>query len=720
MAYNKGLKYNDQTFNFAIALTGTEAPTTSTEGVIGQPFFVITNNKIASMYVCTNVADTTYTWGKVSLGENGIKYVTQTLTDAQKKQARTNIGAGTSSFSGSYNDLTNKPNIPAATVIDTTLSKSGQAADAKAAGDAIGKKIDKAQGTGNAGKILGIGADGNVTPQDKPVQALAGASAPTTTMAGVVGQEYYVIANGEVTEMYVCTAVANGTYTWGKVSLGENGIKYVTQALTDAQKKQARTNIGAGTSNFSGSYNDLSNKPNIPAATVIDTTLTKSGQAADAKAAGDAIDKKLDKAQGTGNAGKILGIGADGNVTPQDKPVQALEGDAAPTTATAGVVGQEYYVIADGEVTEMYVCTAVANGTYTWGKAEFGAEIDDTSTEPTKVWSAEKCNQLSKEISNLEGFVLGTANLKSWKEVQELIRAGFAPKILKVGDQLECQRDGVKLTWDIIGLDCDTPVNPGLTHSMTLQLHDGWKLLQFDAVEALYYCETELAAGTYNFTLLAGYDTTYGGGKTYSFTLANAVPAGGVIMFPWEYHKQAAETKISTYASRGSTTVIESVSVTEGANGTSLGTADGKSANMNHTHRIRYGSNKYSTSAMRQLLNSDAAAGKVWTPQTIYDRPPAWAATQNGFLAGLDPDFLAVVADVKKRTALNTITDGGGYEDTVEKFFLLSCSEVYAGLENSVNEGNPYPYYSDFSDLSAAGSGEDGNRIKYMDGVANY
>ena len=550
--------------------------------------------------------------------------------------------------------------------------------------------------------------------------ALTGTEAPTTSTEGVPGQPFFVITNNKIVSMYVCTNVADTTYTWGKVSLGENGIKYVTQTLTDAQKKQARTNIGAGTPNFSGSYNDVSNKPNIPAATVIDTTLTKSGQAADARAAGDSIGKKLDKAQGVENAGMILGVNEDGNVTPQDKQVQALAGVSAPTTATAGVVGQEYYVIANGEVTEMYVCTAVANGTYTWGKAEFGAEIDDTSTEPTKVWSAEKCNQLSKEISNLEGFVLGTANLKSWKEVQELIRAGLAPKILKVGDQFECQRDGVKLTWDIIGLDCDTPVNPGLTHSMTLQLHDGWKSLQFDAAEALYYCETELAAGTYNFTLLAGYDTTYGGGKTYSFTLANAVPAGGVIMFPWGYKKQAAETKISTYASRESTTVIESVSVTEGANGTSLGTADGKSANMNHTHRIRYGSNKYSTSAMRQLLNSDAAAGKVWTPQTIYDRPPTWAATQNGFLAGLDPDFLAVVADVKKRTALNTVTDGGGYEDTVEKFFLLSRSEVYAGLENSVNEGNPYPYYSDFSDLSAAGSGEDGNRIKYMDGVAKY
>lgn len=42
--------------------------------------------------------------------ESAVKYTTsQDLTDAQRQQARTNIGAGTSSFSGSYNDLTDKP-----------------------------------------------------------------------------------------------------------------------------------------------------------------------------------------------------------------------------------------------------------------------------------------------------------------------------------------------------------------------------------------------------------------------------------------------------------------------------------------------------------------------------------------------------------------------------------------------------------------------------------
>lgn len=95
----------------------------------------------------------------------------------------------------------------------------------------------------------------------------------------------------------------------------KDAVTYTAQTLTNAQKAQARANIGAGTSNFSGSYKDLNDQPNIPAATVIDTTLTKSGQAADAKTAGDAIEKKLDKAQGTDNAGKFLVVGADGNIT---------------------------------------------------------------------------------------------------------------------------------------------------------------------------------------------------------------------------------------------------------------------------------------------------------------------------------------------------------------------------------------------------------------------
>lgn len=46
-----------------------------------------------------------------------------------------------------------------------------------------------------------------------------------------------------------------------------NAIKTTQQSLSDTQKAQARTNIGAGTSSFDGNYSSLSGKPTIPSNT---------------------------------------------------------------------------------------------------------------------------------------------------------------------------------------------------------------------------------------------------------------------------------------------------------------------------------------------------------------------------------------------------------------------------------------------------------------------
>ena len=322
-------------------------------------------------------------------------------------------------------------------------------------------------------------------------------------------------------------------------------------------------------------------------------------------------------------------------------------------------------------------------------------------------------NALLAAIASNNGGIV----VKSWKDIQAIVRLGLASKVFHIGDQLVCNKGDKQLVWDIIGFDHDVPADAQFKHSMTIQLHDLLpSAMQFDGTEALFYCETELAAGTYHFTLLADYDTAYGGGKSYQFTLTKAVPAGGVIMFPWSYQKQASTVLVSTYESRTATTAIESVAVTEGTGGTALDTL----GECNHTHRIRYGSNNWKQSAMRQFLNSKGAAGAFWTPQTNFDRPPTWNSSTAGFLSDLDEDFLEVVGEVTKRTVLNTVCDGGGYEDLTEKFFLISRSEAYAGNESSIEEGTPYEYYSLGSDLSAAGTGDDSNRIKYRGGSATY
>lgn len=334
---------------------------------------------------------------------------------------------------------------------------------------------------------------------------------------------------------------------------------------------------------------------------------------------------------------------------------------------------------------------------------------------------AEKMDTQNILLAGILSAQEGSIKPTGWADVQALVRSGLASKVFSIGDQLVCKKGETTLVWDVIGIDHDEPTDKQFTHSMTLQLHDCLSAtMQYDAPEALYYAETELAAGTYCFTI-QDYDATYGGNKTYNFTLTNPVPAGGQITFGWSYQTQAANAKITTYASKTSTVAIEQVSVNVGSAGISLGTTDGNSPNVNHIHRVRYGSNNPLENAMRQFLNSNKAAGAVWTPQTNYDRPPSWAATTAGFMNGLDSDFLAVLGKTHKVTCLNTVTDGGGSVTTDDTFFLLSRREVYCGNEvASVIEGEPYPYYSDYSDYTSANTGEDKNRIKYRNGTAQW
>lgn len=264
-------------------------------------------------------------------------------------------------------------------------------------------------------------------------------------------------------------------------------------------------------------------------------------------------------------------------------------------------------------------------------------------------------------------------------------------------------------------------------YGMILQSEKLLYNLQNDNTEAFYYAASALPAGTYHVTLGDNYDVPNGGGATYQFTLTKEVPAGGQIVWPWAYNQQAANARISTYASGSDRTALESgVAVTAGTGGTDLGTvliAVQESAGLNSIHRMRYGSNKWSESAMRQHLNSAKVAGQVWSPQSHWDRPPSWDASTAGFMHGLDPEFVKICADVELLTALSTAAGdtsttegsaGTGYETTVDKYFLPSRPEVFGGSDNASDKGDAWQYYSANSDKSsqANNSGADSNRIK--------
>lgn len=313
----------------------------------------------------------------------------------------------------------------------------------------------------------------------------------------------------------------------------------------------------------------------------------------------------------------------------------------------------------------------------------------------------------------------------TWSGIRSIVRAGKAAEyFIPHGTQLAAEKSGAGLVFDVLGIDHDTPSSTRYTHSMTLQLHDQFPTaMQFDAPEAFYYCEEGLAAGTYYFTIDSTYDPTNNDLSAYQFTLTQSVPAGGQLTFPWASGK-ASVVKVISFASATSTTVIERVGVSEGTDGQGLGTltiAGDFTNNLNSIERVRYGSNNYHESAIRQWLNSAMPAGQVWTPQTKWDRPPAWAANVAGFMYGMDADFLTVIGKTHILVSRNTVCDGGGYDEMDDYFFLLSRCEVYTGNETSgAVEGSPYPYYSDYSDLSVPGVGADSNRIKYRNRMAQY
>lgn len=307
----------------------------------------------------------------------------------------------------------------------------------------------------------------------------------------------------------------------------------------------------------------------------------------------------------------------------------------------------------------------------------------------------------------------GTA-ITDYKTLQMLCRRGLASTVLSVGDQIGVTRGSETIVFDVIGFDHDTPADPQFTHSITLQMHDCMAGTQYSAPQAMYYAETELAAGTYNVTPATGWSGGMGNGKTYQFTLTKSVPAGGQIVWNGAYDKDPLNYKIYTYSGPTSTAVIETATPTVGSDGTALTT-------LNTAQRMCCGSNNWQDSAMRQWLNSSAAAGSVWTPKTNYDRPPSWASSSAGLLNGMDDEFLSILGKCTKRTAKNTVNEGGGYTDTEDLFFLLSRSEIFAGVEVSgVDEGAVYPYYQNYSDYTAANAGADSNRIKYRSNAAQW
>ena len=327
---------------------------------------------------------------------------------------------------------------------------------------------------------------------------------------------------------------------------------------------------------------------------------------------------------------------------------------------------------------------------------------------PTK----EQMDVMNENLAKIAAAVGSQVDISTWKGIQKAVRSGIAKDILPVGTQLAVNHSvyGTRL-FDVVAHDYLKSIHDENAHTMTIQQHDLLPNTQFDASEAFYYAEAELPVGTYNFTLATAY--SYWAEGTYQFTLTNPVPKGGQLDISGYVDTAMTALQVRSYANQTTTSTTESVAITAGSGGTNLGTFG---EGLNHSSRVSYGSNNYKESAIRQFLNSSAAKGSVWTPQTKFDRPPSWLTSLAGYKNGLDQDFLAVVGKVVLPCSANntyeapdsSIAKGAKYTLN-DEFYLASAMEIFNTNSDVADDSKVFPFYE--------GAGNT-DRIKYRDGAA--
>ena len=307
--------------------------------------------------------------------------------------------------------------------------------------------------------------------------------------------------------------------------------------------------------------------------------------------------------------------------------------------------------------------------------------------------------------------------VQTWKGFKDICTAGAARRYFAIGDQFQCKKGTTTITWDLVHIGN----NEDGSNYVVLYAHDLLSVISFCERQAAFYATSAIPAGTYHFnpslTGMSGQWANDEWKKTMQFTTTVEIPKGGQIALSgaidWNnyYKPWTSGIKIATYSGPTSSTALETITPTEGSDGTDLATL----GEINCSQRMSWGSNNWKESDMRQYLNADGAVSSWWTAQTPFSRIPG-AAAKIGFMNDIDADFLDVISKVKLKTDRNTVTEGGGQDTTVDKFFLPARANLNCGnADESAPESSViFDYYTKFRQDGKTGTntGTDANKLK--------
>ena len=238
--------------------------------------------------------------------------------------------------------------------------------------------------------------------------------------------------------------------------------------------------------------------------------------------------------------------------------------------------------------------------------------------------------------------------------------------------------------------------------------------IQFDAPEALIYATNLIGGLTYVFNWVGS--NNMASGNWYCYMPDDMNGAYQIVL-------NESDKTLSFYIITNNTpssTATRTLSISQSPSG---GNITGFTT-INDADRVLYGSNNYAQSAIRQFLNSSSSAGNVWTPKTIFDRPPVWADTLSGFMLNIsDSDFMQVITEASIPCRTNDLFETDSLDGTLfavsstytvnDKFFLLSLPEISGGWDNvNIKDGAQLDYYIDSTQIDC---------VKYdKNGTARY
>ena len=379
----------------------------------------------------------------------------------------------------------------------------------------------------------------------------------------------------------------------------------------------------------------------------------KPGQAATAEYAGGVLRFGIP----AGERGVAGEQGAKGDTGPQGP--KGDKGDTGPAGADAP---QEAVLYTPQELTSEQM--AVARSNIGAAAATDRGEIYTSITQIAEF--IRKCDV----GTNLKRFPIGDQIIMPWKDMDDSAH--------------NTDETAYQVAWDIVHHGLVTLQDGSIVPGMFIQMHLCSAYgVQFSRQQAFMNCGDGLAAGTY-YVLFNG--------NAWSFTLTQPVPAGGRLS-GFE-SGSSASSNVKSWANPADANPIETVAITNESNGTFLGSmiSDRESEDgLNCHQRVQYGSNRWSTSAIRQYLN---ASGQNWfSSKDKFDiRPDQY--NKHGFMSGFGSDFLSAIKPVKVTTALNTVE---GYdnatEDTFDTFFLPSLEQINTTPQLRGVEGDTFEYW---------------------------